>query len=100
MNQALQDAITRAALWLVKLPFESVKLVVRVCRYLLSNSQGSNRRLLTLASVVGVLAVARILVNRATLNRKNAMARQSVFVKRFSALGFNDDEDLPKWSRL
>jgi hypothetical protein len=86
MKQHVATALISIAKWLLKVPLATVRLVIRVCKFLLSNDPHSRRQVLTLACILPVFAVARILVRRAAQKRQLAQSRQSVFIKRYQTL--------------
>ena len=60
---------------LLKVPLATVRLVIRVIKYFISNDKGARRNLLLIACLVGVATVARILVSRSARRRRSYLSK-------------------------
>lgn len=72
MNSLLRDVLTKIASTLFYLPAKILRLSLTAIKHLLSDT----RKLLAFMCLIGVVALGRALVNRATRKRILAQKRQ------------------------
>jgi len=78
---------------LLTIPIETLRLVARFARFLVSKDPEARRQVIALALLLGLMTVSRYLVHRASKKRLLAQQKKSVFQLRYKSLLTLADED-------
>jgi hypothetical protein len=78
--------VIKVAQLLLKIPLETLRLVAKFARFLVSKDPKARRQVIVLVLLLGLMAVSRYLVHRASKKRLLAQQKKSVFQLRYKSL--------------